>query len=567
MGNYDEETKDEIRKLMKYNPKELEESFYKNLEFGTGGLRGIMGVGTNRMNLYTVGMATQGLANYMKASFGNKQLSVAIAFDCRNNSRLFAKTTANVFAANGFKVFLFNELRPTPELSFAIRYLNCDGGVMITASHNPKEYNGYKAYWNDGAQITAPHDSNIIREVLKVQEPSQVQFSGGEQNIHMLDNEMDDAYLKAILSLTLSPDLVKKNKDLTIVFTPLHGTGVKIVPEALTKIGFDNIIHIREQDVTDGNFPTVASPNPEEPSALQMALEKADEVSADLVMATDPDADRLGVAVRDINGKMVLLNGNQTASLLTYYILSRWQELGKLKQRNENDHFYMVKTIVTSDLLKSIADKFGVEMFNVLTGFKYIEEVVKKLEGKREFIAGGEESYGFNAGEFVRDKDAVISSCLVAEAAAWAAEKGKTLYEMLVDIYVEFGFYKERLLSLTKKGKDGVAEIQSMMKYFRSEPIRELAGSRVIFVHDYKYSETTDLRSGIKSKIDLPESDVIQFVSEDQSVVSVRPSGTEPKIKFYFGVKGELDCRENFHKVNVELDIKLDKLSGQMSSL
>ena len=565
-GNYDTETKEEIIQLMQNNSKELEDSFFRNLEFGTGGLRGVMGVGTNRMNKYVVGMATQGLANYMKTSFRYKHLSVVISFDSRNNSQLFAQITANVFAANGFKVYLFKELRPTPELSFAIRHLGCVGGVMITASHNPKEYNGYKAYWSDGAQITSPHDTNITKEVLKVEDPSQVLFSGGEQNIHILDKEIDDAYLNAILSLTLSPELVKEYKAFKIVYTPLHGSGVKIVPAALKKLGFNKIIHVPEQDITDGNFPTVVSPNPEESSALKMAVEKAKEVNADLVLATDPDADRLGIAVRDNGENMVLLNGNQTAALLTYYLLSRWQELGKLKTGQKNKHFYMVKTIVTSDLLKSIADKFGVEMLNVLTGFKYIEEVVKENEGKREFIGGGEESYGFNAGEFVRDKDAVISSCLVAEAAAWAASKGKTLYEMLIDIYIEFGFYKERLVSLTRVGKNGLAEIRKIMKSFREEPLHQLAGSRIVLIHDYKHSETVDFISDLRYKINLPKSDVVQYVSNDNSIVSVRPSGTEPKIKFYFGVKGELNSKEEYSKVDKELDMKLDKLVEQMSA-
>lgn len=566
-GGYDVETKEAIKKLMENNPKELEDSFYRNLEFGTGGLRGVMGVGTNRMNKYTVGMATQGLANYMKISFKDREdLSVAIAFDSRNKSPFFAKITADVFAANGFTVYLFEELRPTPELSFAIRHLGCMGGVMITASHNPKEYNGYKAYWSDGAQITAPHDTNIIDEVIKIEDPSQVKFSGSEQNIKIIGKEIDEAYLDVILSLTISPDIVKKHSAFKIVYTPLHGTGVKMVPVALKRLGFSNVINVPEQDVIDGNFPTVESPNPEEPSALKMAIDKATEVGADLVMATDPDADRLGIAVRNNIGNLVLLNGNQTAALLTYYLLSRWQEVGKLKPGHRNNHYYMVKTIVTSDLLKSIAEKFGVDMYNVLTGFKYIEEVVKENEGKRVFIGGGEESYGFNAGEFVRDKDAVISCCLVAEAAAWAANRGKTFYEMLIDIYIEFGFYKERLISITKKGKDGVEQIQNMMKSFREKPLQTLAGSQVVLIHDYKLSETVDLISDLRYKINLPESNVLQYISHDNTIVSVRPSGTEPKIKFYFGVRGVINNREEFSEVNKELDSHLDKLVEQMSA-
>ncbi|OFY41146.1 MAG: phosphoglucomutase [Bacteroidetes bacterium GWF2_40_14] len=566
--SYDIETREQVKKMINNDLKELEDSFYRNLEFGTGGLRGVMGVGTNRMNRYTVGMATQGLVNYMKHSFkGKRHLSVAIAFDNRNNSRYFARITADVFAANGFVVYLFDELRPTPELSFAIRHLDCAGGVMITASHNPKEYNGYKAYWSDGAQITAPHDVNIIDEVLKIEKISQVKFSGGEQNIKHIGKDMDELYLNAILSLTLSPDIVKDHNSFKIVYTPLHGTGVKIVPEALKRLGFNNVINIPEQDVTDGDFPTISSPNPEEPSALKMAMEKAAEVQADLVMATDPDADRLGIAVRDNEGRLILLNGNQTAAILTYYLLARWKETGRLKDGPNNKKYYMVKTIVTSDLLKSIADKFQVDMYNVLTGFKYIAEVVKENEGKREFIGGGEESYGFNAGEFVRDKDAVISCCLVAEAAAWAASKGKTLYEMLLDIYIEFGFYKERLISVTKKGKDGLEQIQNMMRSFREMPLQTLAGSPVVLVHDYKLSETFDMISDLRYKINLPKSNVLQYISRDNSVVSVRPSGTEPKIKFYFGVRGTLNNRDEFVQTDEALNKHLDKLTEQMMQL
>ncbi len=565
---YDIETREQVQKMIDNDLKELEDSFYRNLEFGTGGLRGIMGAGTNRMNKYTVGMATQGLVNYMKHSFKDtKHLSVAIAFDNRNNSQYFAQITADVFSANGFVVYLFDELRPTPELSFAIRHLGCAGGVMITASHNPKEYNGYKAYWSDGAQITAPHDVNIIDEVLKIENISQIKFKGGEHNIRHIGKGMDESYLNAILSLTLSPEIVKNNNSFKIVYTPLHGTGVKIVPEALKRLGFSNIINIPEQDITDGNFPTINSPNPEEPSALKMAMEKAAEVQADLVMATDPDADRLGIAIRDTEGRMLLLNGNQTAAILTYYLLARWKETGKLKIGFNNKNFYMVKTIVTSDLLKSIADKFCIDMYNVLTGFKYIAEVVKDNEGKRVFIGGGEESYGFNAGEFVRDKDAVISCCLVAEAAAWAASKGKTLYEMLLDIYIEFGLYKERLLSVTKKGKDGLEQIQSMMKSLRDRPLQTLAGSEVVLIHDYQLSETFDMISDLRYKINLPKSNVLQYISSDNSVVSVRPSGTEPKIKFYFGVRGELKSREEFVKADEEQNKLLDKLTEQMMQL
>ncbi|MEZ7885477.1 MAG: phospho-sugar mutase [Bacteroidales bacterium] len=562
-GNFDVETKSEIKRLMSDNPKELEDSFYRNLEFGTGGLRGVMGVGTNRMNKYTVGMATQGLANYINKNFSDKeQISVAVSFDSRNLSKEFAKITADVFAANGFVVYLYRELRPTPQLSFTLRNLKCQAGVMITASHNPKEYNGYKVYWEDGAQITAPHDKNIIEEVLRITDPSQVKFSEGAGRIQILGEEADEAYLNAILQLTLSPELVKKHNNFKIVYTPLHGTGVSMVPEALSRAGFKNVIKVEEQCVADGNFPTVKSPNPEETSALEMALKLAGDVNADLVMATDPDADRLGIAVRDNEGKLILLNGNQTAAILTYYILERRRETSRLKKEH-----YMVKTIVTTDLLKSIADKYSVDMYNVLTGFKFIAEIVRMNEGKREFIGGGEESYGFNLGEFVRDKDAVISCCLVAEAAAWAAERGKSLYELLIDIYVEFGFYKEHLLSVTKKGKDGVEQIKNIMTRLRENPLETIDGSRVVLIHDYKRQETTDLISDLRYRINLPKSDVMQFVCADNTIVSVRPSGTEPKIKYYFGVKEIIKSASEFEEANKILTEKINRLVESMSNL
>lgn len=565
--SYDEETRNEVKRMMDENPAELEDSFYKNLEFGTGGLRGIMGAGTNRMNRYTVGMATQGLSNYIKNCFrGRASLAVAVAYDSRNNSREFAGITASVFASNGFRVYLFDELRPTPVLSFAIRHYKCVAGVMITASHNPKEYNGYKAYWEDGAQITAPHDENIIAEVEKITDISMVKFTGENLDIHLKGQEIDDAYLRAVMSLTLSPEIVKKHNHFKIVYTPIHGTGVKIVPRILKELGFNNIINIPEQDVSDGNFPTVKSPNPEESATLEMALKKAEETSADLVMATDPDADRLGIAVRDREGKLVLLNGNQTAAILSYYLLERWKELGKLKE-GSNPSYYMAKTIVTTDLLKSMAESYGVEMIEVLTGFKYIAEVVRMNEGKRTFIGGGEESYGFNAGEFVRDKDAVLACALVAEAAAWAEERGESLYEMLIGIYVKFGFYKEKLLSVTKKGMNGLEQIKSIMRGLREEPLQNLAGSEVVLVHDYKSSESIDMISDLRFKLNFPKSDVLQFVSADNSIVSVRPSGTEPKIKYYFGVKATLNSAEDFDRLNSELDRKLAALAEQLSSL
>lgn len=524
---YDQETRNEVKNLIDNDRKELEERFYRTLEFGTGGLRGIMGAGTNRMNRYTVGMATQGLANYLKQNFKElNMIKVAISYDCRNNSKEFAKVTSDVFAANGIKVYLFESLRPTPELSFAVRYFKCQGGVMITASHNPKEYNGYKVYWEDGAQITAPHDTNIIKEVNKINSPSLVKFNGGEENIQMIGAEVDKAYLSALSTLFLTPQAVKQYPDIKFVYTPLHGTGVKIVPEALKMMGFKNIYGVDAQNINDGNFPTVKSPNPEEPSAMEMAVARANEIGADVVMATDPDADRMGIALRDDEGKMVLMNGNQTASILTYYLLERWKQLGKL-----NDKTYIVKTIVTTELMAAIAKAYGVKMYNVLTGFKYIAEVVREHEGRELFIGGGEESYGFNAGEYVRDKDAVIACCLFAECTAWCASNGKTPYGLLQEIYERFGKYKEALLSLTKMGKAGVEEIKAMMQEFRNNPPKDLAGSPVVKVVDYLHNENTN----------FPKSDVLQFFSADGSVVSVRPSGTEPKIKFYLGVHGS-DC-------------------------
>lgn len=564
--HFDNETRKQVRLMMENDPKELEDSFYKSLEFGTGGLRGIMGTGTNRMNKYTVGMATQGLANYLISIHGgNKQLSVAISFDCRNNSEFFAGITASVFAANGFNVYMFDTLRPTPELSFAIRHYKCDAGVMITASHNPKEYNGYKAYWNDGAQVTSPHDKNIIDQVLNVSDPSKVKFDGGDGKIVTIGKETDEEYLNAILSLTLSEQQIKDDKSLKIVYSPIHGTGVNLVPEALRRVGFKDIINVPEQDVTDGNFPTVKYPNPEEREALQMAMDKADETGADIVMATDPDADRLGVAARNSNGEMEILNGNQTATVLTYYILERSRELGILKEGSNSD-FYMVKTIVTTDLLKSISESYGVEMMNVLTGFKYIAGIVRELEGKRRFLGGGEESYGYNAGEFVRDKDAVLSCTLFAEAALWAKNKGMTIPELLKQIYLKYGYFKEHLISITKKGKDGLEQIAGMMRDFRSSPPQHLAGSSVVLVHDYLRSETIDMVSDLRYGINLPKSDVLQFVSADNTIVSVRPSGTEPKIKFYFGVKSAVLSPDSFEDTDNQLSRKIEILIDQMLS-
>lgn len=560
-GSYDEATKKEVKRLMDEDPQELKESFYQSLEFGTGGLRGIMGVGTNRMNIYTVGMATQGLANYIKAQFANEaNLKVAIAHDSRNNSRLFAETTAKIFAANGLTAYLFEDLRPTPELSFAIRELGCKAGVVVTASHNPKEYNGYKVYWSDGAQIIAPHDKNIIAEVNKISSVDEVKFEGGNGKIEIIGEEIDSKYIDKLATLSLSPEIIAKHSDLKIVFTPIHGTGATLVPRTLSRFGFKNIINIPEQDIADGNFPTVKSPNPEESSALEMAIAKAKSVDADIVLATDPDADRVGVAVKTANGSFELLNGNQTASLLFYYMLNKWKENGLLQGKE-----YIVKTIVTTDLLVEIAQSFGVEVYNVLTGFKYIADIIGKNEGKKRFIVGGEESYGYLAGEFVRDKDAVIACALIAETTAWAKEQGKTLDVLLKEIYVKHGFYKEKLLSVTKKGISGQEEIKKMMADFRSTPPQTIAGSKVMLIHDYKTGETFDTISDLRYEITLPKSDVLQFITQDGTIVSVRPSGTEPKIKFYFGVKGSLASVADYDKVNAELDTKVQQIIADLN--
>lgn len=528
-GGYDEATKQEVRALMAGDPAALEDAFYRNLEFGTGGLRGIMGAGTNRMNRYTVGMATQGLANYIRKHHPVAGTCLCISHDNRNHSREFALITADVLSANGFDVYIFDSLRPTPELSYAVRLKKAVAGVMITASHNPKEYNGYKVFWSDGGQVTSPVDKEIVAEVNRIGSPAEVRFVPGEGAgiIRTMGEDVDSAYLKDILSLTLSPESVARHNDIRIVYTPLHGTGVRLVPRALDMLGFKNVFHVPEQDVNDGDFPTVKSPNPEEPSALKMALETAERNSADIVLATDPDADRVGVAVRDGNGKMILLNGNQTASILTYYILTRWKELGKLSCRNP----YIVKTIVTTGLLKAIASDFGVRTYDVLTGFKYIAELVKENEGHAVFVCGGEESYGFNVGEFVRDKDAVISCSMVAEAAAWAADRGKTLYGLLEEIYSKYGFYREKLLSYTMKGKSGLEKIASLMAEFRAAPLKSVGGAPVARVIDYAEP----------GKTGLPSSNVLQYVAEDGTVLTVRPSGTEPKIKFYIGLSERAD--------------------------
>lgn len=523
---FDEQTRNEVQALIDGPVAELEDAFYRNLEFGTGGLRGIMGVGTNRMNVYTVAMATQGLANYMLSALPGQPLSVCISFDSRNHSREFAKISADVLVANGIDVFLFDDIRPTPELSYSIRLKKATAGIMVTASHNPKEYNGYKVFWSDGGQIISPVDTAIVAEVAKITSPAMVKFKadGKEGKLTMMGAEEDKHYLSDILSLTLGKGINEKHSDIKIVYTPLHGCGVRMVPATLNALGFKNLIHVPEQDVSDGNFPTVMSPNPEEPSALKMAIAKANETGADLVIATDPDADRMGIAVRNNEGEMVLFNGNQTASLMTYYILNRMKELGKTFE-----HKYCVKTIVTTELIREICEGFGVPVYNVLTGFKYIANIVRNNEDHAEFICGGEESYGFNVGQFVRDKDAQIASAMVAEASAWAAEQGLTIYQLMQKIYSEYGYRKEGLVSVVRKGKTGAEEIQKIMADLRSNPPKELCGSPVNKVVDYLDTKATG----------QPKSNVLQFFDEAGDVVSVRPSGTEPKIKFYFGAKGD----------------------------
>jgi len=559
-SQYDSETREKVKFLIENDATELTESFYRDLEFGTGGLRGIMGVGTNRMNKYTVGMATQGFANYILKMFpGKTDCKMAIAYDSRNNSKYFAQITADVMSANGIKVFLFEDLRPTPELSFAIRELHCQSGVVITASHNPKEYNGYKAYWEDGGQLTSPHDTNVIEEVIKITDINQVKFNGNPQLIEMIGENIDKIYLANVKSLSLLPELIKKHKDLSIVYTALHGTGITLVPRALKELGFENIHIVKEQAIADGNFPTIKSPNPEEKAALEMAIEEARKVNASLVLATDPDADRVGIAVKNDKGEYVLFNGNQTASVLIYYLINQWKAKGKLTG-NE----YIVKTIVTSELLKDIALKNGVASYDVLTGFKYIAELILKLEGKKTFIGGGEESYGYLVSDFVRDKDAVISCCMIAEMAAWAAEKGKTFYDILIDLYTEYGFYKEDLLSITKKGKSGAEEIQTMMNNYRSQPPATINGAKVTMIKDYKLQTAIDCTKNTTSVIDLPKSNVLQFFTADGSKITVRPSGTEPKIKFYFGVKEHLNSKTDYEKVNQQLGAKIKAIIEDM---
>jgi phosphoglucomutase len=562
LGNeFDEVTRNEVQRLINDDRKELEECFYQDLEFGTGGLRGIMGVGTNRMNIYTVAMATQGLCNYLKKSYSSSEkIKVAIAYDSRINSPLFASKAAEVFASNDILVYLFSSLRPTPELSFAIRELGCKSGIVVTASHNPKEYNGYKAYWNDGAQIVAPHDKNIIDEVRKITSFSQVKSQFDKSNIIGIDREIDSAYRHKVKSLVLSPESIKNQSKLGIVYTSLHGTGITHVPDLLREIGFENVTLIESQSIPDGNFPTVESPNPEEAKALALAIAKAEETNADIVLGTDPDADRVGIAVRNLKGKMVLLNGNQAATVLIYYLLTQWKDKGKLKGKE-----FVCKTIVTTELISEIAKSFDVKLYNTLTGFKYIAEVIRNLEGKEKFIGGGEESYGYLIDDFVRDKDAIISSVILCEVAAWAKDKGSSFYKELLSIYSQFGFYKESLLSLTKKGKNGVAEIAEMMNSLRNNPPKNLVGLKVVKMADYENKITLDFTTNKTTSIDLPKSNVLQFFLEDGSNFTARPSGTEPKIKFYFGLKEELKTAAEFDIVSEKLNVKSINIQKELN--
>ncbi len=562
-GNYNEETKAEIRRMMDGDDKsELIESFYRDLEFGTGGLRGIMGAGTNRMNIYTVGAATQGLSNYLKAQFTDvPQISVVIGHDCRNNSRLFAEVSANIFSANGIKVYLFEDLRPTPEISFAIRHFGCQSGIILTASHNPKEYNGYKAYWNDGAQMIAPHDENVITEVMNITNVDDIQFAGNPELIQIIGEEIDAIYIDAVKSISLSPEAIERNKDLKIVYTPIHGTGVRLIPRALRALGFTNIINVPEQDVVSGNFPTVISPNPEEPAALDLAVKKAMATNADIVMASDPDADRLGIAVKNDKGEWILVTGNQTALIFIYYLIRRWKELGKVQGKE-----YVVKTIVTTEIIKEIASKNNIECFDCFTGFKWIAAVMRENEGVKTYIGGGEESYGFLPETFVRDKDAVSSCTLMAEIAAWAKDNGKTMYELLQDIYLEYGYGKEKGISVVRKGKSGAEEIAQIMSDFRTNPPKEIAGSPIVLIKDYKTLKLKNVKTGEESTLDMPAtSNVIQYFTADGTKISVRPSGTEPKIKFYIEVRGEMKNREDYDAADAAANAKVEAVRASLN--
>jgi phosphoglucomutase len=558
-GNYDQATKDEIRRLQETAPEELAESFYRSLEFGTGGLRGIMGVGTNRMNKYTVGMATQGFANYLKKVYGTAEIKVAIAHDCRNNSRFFAETTAGVFAANGIKVYLFEALRPTPELSFTIRHLACHAGVVLTASHNPKEYNGYKAYWSDGGQLVPPHDKNVITEVDAITSVDEVQFTGGEENISMLGKGMDDAFIDMVKSLSIYPEVIEKQKNLKIVYTPIHGTGITLMPQVLERFGFTNVTIVEEQATPDGNFPTVVYPNPEESEAMSIGLKKAKEIDADILLGTDPDSDRVGIAVKNPKGEWVLMNGNQTALLAFNYMIEARKAKG-IAQPND----MVIKTIVTTNLIDDVAAANGVTCYNVLTGFKWIAELITEKLGKENYIIGGEESYGLMIGDKIRDKDAISAVALLCEMAAYEKNQGRSLFEKLVDLYVQYGYYKESLISITKKGMRGAEEIAEMMQGYRDNPPATINGSGVVQLLDYETQVGKNLQSGNVWDIHLPKSNVLQFILEDGSKISARPSGTEPKIKFYFSVKTRLQSAEKFEETERQLDDKIKAIISDM---
>jgi len=554
-GNYDADTKQEIQSMLDNGEHEtLTDSFYKDLEFGTGGLRGKMGVGSNRVNKYTIGMATQGFANYLNKKYPNEKIKVAIAHDSRNNSEVFTKITSEVFSANGIYVYVFEALRATPELSFAVRELGCKGGVILTASHNPKEYNGYKAYGENGGQLVSPFDTMVLDEVRKV-DMGNIKFDRNDANIEMIGEEMDNKYYDALAALSVSKDAIKRQKDLKIVFSPIHGTGAVSVPPILKRFGFENVMTVKEQMVADGNFPTVVYPNPEEKEAMSMALAMAKEVDADIIMATDPDADRVGVGVKNMDGEFVLLNGNQAACLLIKYMLEAWKKADKL-----DGNQYTVKTIVTSYMIDKISASYEVECYNTLTGFKYIGEIMTQLEGQKTFIAGGEESYGYLIGEHARDKDAVISCAMMAEMVAFYKDQGTSIFDALIELYLEYGFYKEKLIAIKKEGRSGAAEIQAMLKKLREEPPATLAGSKVTKVIDYKSSVAKDMTTGETSKVDLPSSNVLQFYTADGSIVSARPSGTEPKVKFYCSVNEPLASKAEFKAIDAKLDAKLDAI-------
>ncbi|WKN41578.1 phospho-sugar mutase [Tunicatimonas pelagia] len=558
----DADSQSEIQRLLNQdNETDLVEAFYKDLEFGTGGLRGIMGVGSNRINKYTVGMATQGLSNYLLKTYPDEQIKVAIAYDSRNNSRYFAEVTADVFSANGIQVYFFDGLRPTPELSYAIRQLDCHSGVVLTASHNPKEYNGYKAYWNDGAQLVPPHDKNVIEEVDAIEGLEAVKFDRDDAKVHMIGTDIDEQYLADIKALSLSPEAIKNQHDLKIVFTPIHGTGVTLVPPVLKELEFTNVHVVAEQAEPDGNgdFPTVVYPNPEESEALSIALKQATEMDADLVMGTDPDADRVGIAAKNLNGEFEILNGNQAGSMLVHYLLKKWKEAGKLDGKQ-----FVAKTIVTTELIRKIAEYYDVDCYDTLTGFKYIAALIKDKEGQQTFIGGGEESYGYLIGDFVRDKDAVASCAMIAEMTAYVKDQGMSLYDFLLETYEQFGLYRESLVSLTKKGKSGVEEIRQMMRDLRENPPQTIVGEHVTTVIDYLKGTETDTASGTQRPIEFPESNVLQFFTEKGTKVSARPSGTEPKIKFYFSVNDQLPNRSEFAQKWTALGKKVDAVIEDM---